>query len=54
MYLNNNIEEKNEISIDRVNNIKDKYKAIESIKKMKKATKEDVEKFYKSQIDDVK
>lgn len=49
--VSNKNENKNEISMDRVNAIKEKYKAIEKIKKMKRITKEDVEKFYKSQIE---
>ena len=40
------------ISKDRVDMIKEKYKALEKIKKLKKVTKEDVENFYRSQKDD--
>lgn len=39
------------ISQERINIIKEKYKSTQVIKKVKSATKEDVEAFYKSQID---
>ena len=47
----NNEEDKYFISKDRIEMIKEKYKSLEKIKKMKKVTKEDVENFYKSQSD---
>ena len=46
------LENYNTISQERIDNIKNKYKAIENIKKIKRATKEDVEAFYKSQMED--
>ena len=39
----------NELSQERVEEIKNNFKATQKIKPMKKATKEDVEKFYESQ-----
>ncbi len=59
LNLNKNqiIEEKideNFISIDRINSIKEKFKSTQNPEiSIKKSTKEDVEKFYKSQSDTI-
>lgn len=50
--LKSSLDDCNEISPDRVKIIKEKYKSIEKMRKMKKVTKEDVENFYRSQSND--